>query len=437
MRIEDLGRDRTGGLESVGATIVWEDSAQDPQHVHFSTSPEFADGLVCNPNAFLLASVIPAMQKGERRVRVEGRVCPKLRNGLVTAMQILREWYGDAGHSPVEVEATEGFSPPLKTTPPRIASFMSGGADSLATVRCNRMDFLLEHPESIRDCIFVHGFDLGGYEAFDKQYENYEFIFQNMLPMASDAQLNLIPVYTNLRFLEKGASPYDNRLFTMESHGAAMAAVAHAFSARLSSGMIASTNSIPELAPLGSHPVLDPNFSSAEIDMQHDGARFERLQKVEIVANWPSGFRILRACQNPLLPVGVLNCGECEKCTRTMTELLVLGKLKEAVTYPCEDMSALQIRRLRAPDKVDPARPYALLSDATYNHWKALTRHLSPLGRGDLIEAIEEVLADYGRYRASVEERDWKGVVKRTDRQYLGGNLRKLSRRIKGIRRGR
>ena len=198
--------------------------------------------------------------------------------------------------------------------------------------------------------------------------------------------------------------------------------------------MIASTNAIPELAPLGSHPMLDPHFSSSEIDVQHDGTRFERLQKVEIIANWPAGLRILRACQNPLLPAGVLNCGECEKCTRTMTELLVLGKLQEAKTYPFEDVSPSQIRRLRAPDKVDPIWPYMVLSEATSNHWEALSHHLAPLGRGDLVEAIEETLADYERFRASVEERDWKGLIKRTDRRYLGGNLRRLSRRFQRVR---
>ena len=194
MRVEDLCRGRQGELESVGATIVWENAARDPQHLYFATRPEFAGGLACNPNAFLLASIIPAMSQGERRIRVEGHVCPKLRNGLVTALQILREWYGHAGHSPVEIEATEGFVPTLKATPPRVASFMSGGVDSLTTVRCNRMDFPLDHPESIRDCIFVHGFDLGGSEVLDRPPARYAFIFAHIPPMATDAPPRPLPV---------------------------------------------------------------------------------------------------------------------------------------------------------------------------------------------------------------------------------------------------
>jgi hypothetical protein len=426
MKVDDFNKNVEGGLASVSATVTWEDADRPERRIYIKTDAQFADDLDCNPNAFLLAAVIPAMYHGERRVLVEGKVCPQLRNGLVTAMQILRRWYGEAKHCPVKIEATEGFEPPLPRSPQRAASFLSGGVDSLATLYANRLDFPLDHPGSIQDCFFVHGFDVGGYEHLNKNRENFDMAVASLSELASDAKVTLIPVYTNLRYLEDDdAGPYNNRIFTMESHGASLAAIAHAFSRRVTRAMIASSYNIEELAPWGSHPLLDPNYSSAAVCIQHDGARLSRFEKVGLIAEWDAALKTLRACLDTLRPDDVMNCGQCEKCLRTMTELLVFGKLRQCRTYPLDDISPDQVQTLKVRLNGIDDSPLTILTAGTAYHWRHLVAPLKRIGRHDLVKAIEAKLAEYEKYRAQME---WKNRVRRFDRKRLGGVLSKLNR---------
>jgi hypothetical protein len=52
---------------------------------------------------------MPALDYGERRVQIEGSICPELRNGLQTAFRVIRDWYPQC-KIPV-IEATAGFHP--------------------------------------------------------------------------------------------------------------------------------------------------------------------------------------------------------------------------------------------------------------------------------------------------------------------------------------
>lgn len=59
---------------------------------------------------------------------------------------------------PALPESTLGFHPSVPRTPPRVASFMSAGVDALATLRCNRLDYPLNHPASVRATASSWGF---------------------------------------------------------------------------------------------------------------------------------------------------------------------------------------------------------------------------------------------------------------------------------------
>lgn len=155
MKVMNLATSATGDQVRAHATVTWEDCDRPERIIYFGTDPSVADDLSPNPNAFLLATILFALRHGERRVLVEGQICPQLRNGLVTAMQQLKQWYGPPYDRFVAVEATKGFAPALPNSDGRTASFMSGGVDALTRLRRNRLDFPLEHPASIRDCFFT------------------------------------------------------------------------------------------------------------------------------------------------------------------------------------------------------------------------------------------------------------------------------------------
>jgi hypothetical protein len=404
MRIEQLGESQTSSAKRIAATIHWEDSSRPAQQIYFETDHEYAERLQCSPHPFLVAALLPAMGERERRIRVEGQVCPELLEGLWTVMAIMRHWYGPQ-LKPLQLDVDATYAGPR--SPQKYAgSFLSGGVDSLATLRVNKLLFPPEHPRAIRECLIIHGFDMGHTDPTAEQA-----VFRRAViaaaKAAADAEVRLIPVITNLRTLNSDLS------FWMDKYcGAALASVAHACSGHLASVAIPSSDYLDGPTPYGTHPVLDPNFSSAELQVRHDGIRFSRLDKVRIVAEWPVALDNLRVCteNHPAL----LNCGQCEKCIRTMTMLIALGKLEETAAFP------------RAGVTPELLGTVHFRGDYDEQLYGALIPRLNRAGRRDLVAVIEQKSEDFHRYQKWSREEDWKGAVKRLDRRWTGAAAYRL-----------
>jgi hypothetical protein len=133
----------------ISATVEWEDCHYPDRDVFFETDVCFAGSLSPDPNAFLLAAIIPATHFGERRIMVEGQLCPQLRDGLDIVVRQLRKWYGGEGDY-IRIEASEGFNPPPVPSERRVACCMSGGVDTLITFKRNRISIPLDHPSALK-----------------------------------------------------------------------------------------------------------------------------------------------------------------------------------------------------------------------------------------------------------------------------------------------
>jgi hypothetical protein len=401
MRIEDLRSERKGDRARVAATVTWEDCDRPTYELHFETDEAFAEDLSCNPHAFLMGCIVPAMHYGEERVFVDGEICPELRVGLITAMSWLRHWYYDPDHPLVRIEARTRSDVPTPRTPGRAGFFFSGGIDSFATLRTNRLGFPLEHPWSIRDGLLVYGLELDDPEAF-------QHVLDSLSGVAREAGITLVPVYTNvyLNYRQEDAENHFD-FWTDEFEAAAFSAIAHAFSGRLTVVSLASSFDIPHLHPHGSHPLLDPNYSSSDLRIRHDGIVLSRFAKTKLVAEWDVALQDLRVCnQYRQYRAGMLNCGECEKCVRTMLALLALGVLDQTHAFSRQDVSG---ERLRSVNRT------------TVSFYEELIIPLAERGRHDLVRAIEQELAIYrGR------EPGLKAKIKRFDRKYLDGRLKRL-----------
>lgn len=72
--------------------------------VYFETDADFGQFLSCNPHAFLVGCIMPAMHHGEKRIFIDAEVCPKLRDGLITAMAWFRNWYYKDDHYPLQID---------------------------------------------------------------------------------------------------------------------------------------------------------------------------------------------------------------------------------------------------------------------------------------------------------------------------------------------
>ncbi len=411
MKISNLYKSVNDNVAKISATVIWEDCDHPDREIFFETNADFAKDLTCNPHAFLLACTLPAVRHGEQRINIDEEICPELRNGLLTAIDWITHWNGRL-QRPFQIEAKIQTSPTLQLR--HAGSFLSGGVDSLATLRMNRLDYPKEHPLSIKDCLVVHGFDIGGYENLGTQTESFNRAMASLENVAQDAGVSLIPVRTNIKHLDE-----DLQFWLYEFHGAALAAVAHAFSSRLGTVSVASSDHIRSLTPLGSHPLLDPNYSSADLRIRHDGIRLTRLDKVKMIANWDVALDNIRVCTNN--SPGKLNCGECEKCIRTMTELLAIGKLESSRAFTTKNVSQEMFGSI-------------FFKDQGYDDmYRELIEPLKGMGRFDLVKVIEQKSAHFHAYLAWKEERDWKGSIKRLDRKYLGSRLIKLREMIRNL----
>ena len=104
MKIDNFRSEKRNGRATVLATVTWEESDRSAQEIFFETEEKFGESLSCNPHAFLVGCILPAMHHGERRVFLNAQICPELREGLNTVMSWMRHWF-EPDHRLVEIEA--------------------------------------------------------------------------------------------------------------------------------------------------------------------------------------------------------------------------------------------------------------------------------------------------------------------------------------------
>ncbi|MDL2121671.1 MAG: hypothetical protein LWX51_01020 [Deltaproteobacteria bacterium] len=416
MRIETLRSEGNGTRARVAATVTWEDCDRPVQEVYFETEADFSDSLSCNPHAFLVGCILPALNNREKRLFIDAEICPELRDGLFTAMSWIRHWYYEPNRELVSIEAKARSTLPATTRPQRTGLFFSGGIDSLAALRANRLHFPMTHPRSIKDGILIYGQNIES----DTRPETFQRAVRALSDVAQDAQIRLVPIYTNIRSLDE-----ERRLFDM-SLAAILSAVAHALAGRLTGVSISSSDSIPGLSllditfakPYGSHPLLDPNYSSVDLRVWHDAMTLSRLDKTRLVADWDVALQNIKVC-GPNWPGD--NCGQCEKCVRTMLALLALDVLKDTKAFPGNDVSEQLL------SGVGIKRPISRVSYTVDEDYLELVPLLEKRGRHDLIRIIKWKLS---RYRGDSE--GWRKRLQHLDVRFLNGNLARLKKSLFG-----
>ena len=319
MIISNFGVVTSGDAKISSASVSWEDHDFPDQELAFEircSEPECVEAQGPSADAFLAACFPLAAVHGESRVRIEGRPCPMLVEGLYTAHAWWTSWVG----MPTPVPTIETLHPQRSGMPAgarRAVGLLSGGVDSLHLLLRNRRLYGRDDAAYVREVIFIHGFDVGK-RARDPEDARYQMILQRLEPIIEELGLRLIQCRTNLRHL-----PSKPDFWELRHSGAALAAAGH--SAIFGSAFLFIGASWPtsHQVPWGSHPLTDPLFSSQRVTIIHDGSRFSRLQKVCDLASWPLGLAALRVC--PAASGSQANCGKCEKCLRTRLELLAAG----------------------------------------------------------------------------------------------------------------
>ena len=290
---------------------------------HHETAVRFGEGAVTHEiyyrsgdiqltprcEAFAAPALISCMRQGWN-LELDDPVSPRFASGLESIQRIFRNW-NPALHY-IEIDHT--LAAPSQTEASGVGCFFTAGLDSFYT--------FLKHRDEITDLIFVHGFDIPL-----EEHALRDMVSKRLREIADAFGKRLIEVETNLR--QSFLSPFTK--WGREAHGAALASVAHQLSSRLRKTYIASSCAYQDLFPWGTHPALDPHWSTESLEFVHDGCEANRLIKAELVSSSAVALQHLRVCfENP---GGHYNCGRCEKCIRTMIELSTVGALERCSAF--------------------------------------------------------------------------------------------------------
>ncbi|MFD4368172.1 hypothetical protein [Rhodococcus sp. NPDC058521] len=260
-----------------------------------------------------------------KRLELDRPVDPVALSGGAKAGELLRSWYPQMSQADVHAEESAAEVPDDRG----VGCFFSGGLDAFYTALKNR--------EEITHLILVHGFDID-----PRRQRPYDRISSNAKKVAAELGVELIEVRTNLQFLHV---KYGHN-WASAAHGAALAHVGLLLSQHLRKVIIASSFEEGRRDPHGSHPDLDPLWSSGGVELVQDGLESNRVAKAAAVKDNDLVARYLRVCN--LNTDDEYNCGKCEKCIRTMVNLYVVGGLERSeslpLSIPIERMKTMHVR---------------------------------------------------------------------------------------------
>jgi hypothetical protein len=208
----------------------------------------------------LVPLALPAAMKRGEPLELAFPVDPQLLRQLDTVQDILHTWFPPYRKVPVRADARPPSSPA-----PGVASFFSGGVDSFYT--------LLKHEKATDALIFVHGFDVKLADVWRRKVASAA-----AAEVAAAHGKRLIEVETDLRQFTDAYGRW-GPLY----NGPALASVG----LLLGYGRVymASSHSYRDLIPWGSHPLLDPLWSTGATTFDNDGAEATRVQKCAVLAN--------------------------------------------------------------------------------------------------------------------------------------------------------
>lgn len=312
------------GLTKVSATIENLDGTR--RSIWYRVPEKYSSYLSSSCDSFVLGLIVKFMSQSADVV-IHGQVSPLLLRNLSEYQAIWHCWKPEI-YNPVEIEAEREQEQVLSSEPKRAIAAFSGGVDSSFTMYRHRQGLCGRLQENVEAGLMIHGFDipLSDKEIFSRATEKAK-------KMLLSLNVELITIATNIRPLA----------IWNDSHGAALASCLMIFDNQFNRGLIPSTEPYQAIGNYwGSHPLIDPLFSKHNFQVIHDGAAFNRIQKMEQLTQWPEALENLRVCWHGAQKDR--NCGKCEKCIRTILGFRVLGQ----GLPPCfeKDLDAFDIPKL-------------------------------------------------------------------------------------------
>ena len=306
----------------------------------------------CDP--YLLATLFKAMRTSADLV-VHGALSPSLLRNLEEYQTAWANWYPGT-YSHIEIHADSELEQPQASSGSVVSGF-SGGLDSSFTVFRHRLQNLGRARQNLTAAVFVHGFDISL-----SRLEAYQRAALNAQVMLDSLGVEMIPMAMNLKQL---GDNWDH------SHAAALASCLMLLQGGFSAGLIASSYPYSNLEMgWASNPVTDWLLSSASFQIIHDGAGFNRFEKIRAISEWPAALQHLRVCMRGA--ERDKNCCRCRKCVRAILYFRFAG----CGLPPCfeRDASNLQVLSMNYPSHAGIIILHEMLDAAHTGHASLPTR---------------------------------------------------------------
>lgn len=353
--------------------------------VYFSFPIKYRIFISKDASPFAAALLIPSMRMGQDLI-IEDEISQELYYGMHKIMDIMLGW--NIGLKKINIKARKIVE--FMGVPKEIGTFFSGGVDSFYTYLSHKNDV-----EKIKYFILIRGYDIPL-----KDENLWNVTVQNVRNIAREEGIELIEVESNIR------PPIDSVMEWDYSHGGCLAAVGLCLRGRFKKIYIPSTYTKEQNFSWGSHFLTDKNWSTETLAFVHDGEDCSRVNKViSQVSHSPTALKYLRICY---LNKGNYNCGNCDKCLRTMINLYVCYKLDECDTLP---------------HTIDPLKVAKIEIEGDHGavfqkeNLKAL-RRLRP--NPELEQALVKSLLNVNKNERSSVSRTKKKIF-RFDAMYMGG----------------
>lgn len=341
--------------------------------------------LTLRNEALACLGLLPAMKTG-RRLHIDGELSRRFYDSLETVQDIYCSW--EPSFRRVEISSTT-----LQARAPQpsrgVGLFFTGGLDSFYT--------LLKHKDEITHLIFIHGIDFN--------------LKDPVLRSQISEMLKNVSVHFGVELIEIEANLRDcSDVFDLDwnlSHGGGFAATAYSLTPLIRRIYMPSSFTYAEMVPWGSHRVLDPLWSSEDLEFVYDGCEATRIQKAALIATSEIAMASLRVCFHNTR--NTHNCGRCEKCLRTMVNLYAAGALEHCTTFP-NRVDVRLIKRLSIFNELERGR--------IRENLRALENR--PEAR-EIVRALTLVL-NRPRWRGHLNQQFWRRlrVWKRSIRRRLG-----------------
>jgi hypothetical protein len=297
-------------------------------------------------------------------LRVEGVVSSQMLAGARRFMEIIHGWSPEFRPVPIEVDEVR----PSLASGRQVATFFSAGVDSFYTVLTKgRAD--VPPDRRISTLIYLDGFDVHLDDVLAR-----EGSLAGVSAAAAGLGKELLCISTNLRQATRRICRWDYY------HGQLLASSALGVAGLLGRVYVPSTYDSSDPTPHGSHPQLDPLWSTETLQFDHDGFDVPRTQKVmSQVSHSPVALKHLRVCvrERGARP----NCGRCSQCMRTKINLAIAGVLDQCRTFDtplaCEDVGRMTYAGLGGRSLARDNLRAAIAHGADPELTRALQRSLS------------------------------------------------------------